>query len=84
MTQLRLRTQLFIATRLIICGLTGALLLLPAHGERGTSTSARTGTESPCGPLKACTQREQQLVSYRGYAGGSPDCESADDYGSTR
>src|SRR5437899_2269459 len=47
MTHFRLRTQLFIATLLIICGLTGALLLIIRHTVSvETERQVRDGTEA--------------------------------------
>jgi len=56
MTHLRLRTQLFIATLLIICGLTGALLLIIRHTVSvETEQQVRDGTEKSVRALKACS-----------------------------
>ena len=63
MTHFRLRTQLFIATLLIICGLTGALLLIIRHTVRvETDRQVRDGTEESVRAFESVQrQREQQL-----------------------
>ena len=63
MTHFRLRTQLFIATLLIICGLTGALLLIIRHTVRvETDRQVRDGTEASVRAFESVQrQREQQL-----------------------
>ena len=63
MTNLRLRTQLFIATLLIICGLTGALLLIIRHTVSvETERQVRDGTEASVRAFESVQrQREQQL-----------------------
>src|SRR5258706_851124 len=63
MTHLRLRTQLFIATLLIICGLTGALLLIIRHTVSvETEQQVRDGTEKSVRAFESVQrQREQQL-----------------------
>src|SRR5258707_11185988 len=63
MTHLRLRTQLFIATLLIICGLTGALLLMIGHTVSvETEQQVRDGTEKSVRAFESVQrQREQQL-----------------------
>jgi signal transduction histidine kinase len=63
MTHFRLRTQLFIATLLIICGLTGALLLIIRHTVSvETDREVRDGTEASVRAFESVQrQREQQL-----------------------
>src|ERR1700756_414342 len=63
MTHFRLRTQLFIATLLIICGLTGALLLIIGHRVSvETERQVREGTEASVRAFESVQhQREQQL-----------------------
>src|SRR5437660_12841961 len=63
MTHLRLRTQLFIATLLIICGLTGALLLIIRHTVSvATEQQVRDGTDKSVGAFESVQRpREQQL-----------------------
>jgi signal transduction histidine kinase len=63
MTHFRLRTQLFIATLLIICGLTGALLLIIRHTVRvETDRQVHDGTEESVRAFESVQrQREQQL-----------------------
>jgi signal transduction histidine kinase len=63
MTHFRLRTQLFIATLLTICGLTGALLLIVHHTVSvETTRQVRTGTEASVRAFESVqNQREQQL-----------------------
>ncbi len=63
MTHFRLRTQLFIATLLIICGLTGALLLIIRHTVSvETEQQVRDGTEKSVRAFESVQrQREQQL-----------------------
>jgi signal transduction histidine kinase len=63
MIHFRLRTQLFIATLLIICGLTGALLLIIRHTVRvETDRQVRDGTEASVRAFESVQrQREQQL-----------------------
>ena len=63
MTHFRLRTQLFIATLLIICGLTGALLLIIRHTiSVETERQVRDGTEASVRAFESVQrQREQQL-----------------------
>ena len=62
MTHFRLRTQLFIATLLIICGLTGALLLIIRHTVSvETDRQVRDGTEASVRAFENVQrQREQQ------------------------
>ena len=63
MTHFRLRTQLFITTLLIICGLTGALLLIIRHTVSvETERQVRDGTEASVRAFESVQrQREQQL-----------------------
>src|SRR5260370_35861993 len=63
MAPFRLRTQLFIATLLIICGLTGALLLIIRHTVSvETERQVRDGTEASVRAFESGQrQREQQL-----------------------
>jgi signal transduction histidine kinase len=63
MTHFRLRTQLFIATLLIICALTGALLLIIRHTVSvETDRQVRDGTEASVRAFESVQrQREQQL-----------------------
>src|SRR5215813_8693563 len=63
MTHLRLRTQLFVATLLIICGLTGALLLVIRQTLRvETQRQVREGTDASVRAFESVQrQREQQL-----------------------
>ena len=62
MTHFRLRTQLLIATLLIICGLTGALLLIIRHTVSvETQVQVRDGTEASVRAFENVQrQREQQ------------------------
>src|SRR5258708_12701048 len=63
MTHFRLRTQLFIATLLILCGLTGGLLLIIRHTVSvETERQVRDGTEASVRAFESVQrQREQQL-----------------------
>ena len=63
MTRFRLRTQLFIATLLTICGLTGALLLIIRHTVSvETEKQVREGTDSSVRAFENVQrQREEQL-----------------------
>jgi len=63
MTHFRLRTQLFVATLLIICGLTGALLLIIRQTLRvETQRQVREGTDASVRAFENVQrQREQQL-----------------------
>jgi signal transduction histidine kinase len=65
MTHFRLRTQLFIATLLTICGLTGGLLLIIRHTlSVETERQVRDGTESSVRAFESVQrQRERQLSS---------------------
>lgn len=67
MTHFRLRTQLFIATLLIICGLTGALLLIIRHTVSvETERQVRDGTEASVRAFSvdALAQRRQHSQLY--------------------
>jgi hypothetical protein len=63
MTHFRLQTQLFIATLLIICGLTGALLLIIRHTVSvETERQVHDGTDASVRAFESVQlQREQQL-----------------------
>jgi signal transduction histidine kinase len=63
MTRFRLRTQLFIATLLTICGLTGALLLIIRHTVSvETAKQVREGTDASVRAFESVQhQREEQL-----------------------
>ena len=63
MTRFRLRTQLFIATLLTICGLTGALLLVLRHTVTvETERQVREGTDGSVRAFESVQRdREQQL-----------------------
>jgi signal transduction histidine kinase len=63
MTRFRLRTQLFIATLLTICGLTGALLLIIRHTVSvETEKQVREGTDASVRAFESVQhQREEQL-----------------------
>jgi signal transduction histidine kinase len=65
MTHLRLRTQLFIATLLTICALTGGLLLIIRHTVSvETDRQVRVGTEASVRAFEGVQrQRERQLSS---------------------
>jgi signal transduction histidine kinase len=65
MTHLRLRTQLFIATLLTICALTGGLLLIIRHTVGvETDKQVREGTETSVRAFEGVQrQRERQLSS---------------------
>ncbi len=65
MTHLRLRTQLFVATLLTICGLTGALLLIIRHTVSvETERQVRDGTEESVRAFESVQlQWERQLSS---------------------
>src|SRR5579859_748134 len=63
MTHFRLRTQLLVATLLIICGLTGALLLIIRHTVSvETERQVHDGTEASVRAFESVQrQREQQF-----------------------
>jgi signal transduction histidine kinase len=63
MTRFRLRTQLFVATLLTICGLTGALLFIIRHTVSvETQRQVREGTDASVRAFESVQrQREQQL-----------------------
>jgi signal transduction histidine kinase len=65
MTHFRLRTQLFIATLLTICGLTGGLLFIIRHTVTvETESEVRDGTEGSVRAFESVQrQRERQLSS---------------------
>jgi signal transduction histidine kinase len=65
MTHLRLRTQLFVATLLTICGLTGALLLIIRHTVSvETNRQVRDGTEESVRAFESVQRQwERQLSS---------------------
>jgi signal transduction histidine kinase len=65
MTHFRLRTQLFIATLLTICGLTGGLLIIIRHTlSVETERQVRDGTERSVRAFESVQrQRERQLSS---------------------
>jgi signal transduction histidine kinase len=65
MTHLRLRTQLFVATLLTICGLTGALLLIIRHTVSvETERQVRDGTEESVRAFESVQRQwERQLSS---------------------
>src|ERR1700731_645977 len=65
MTHLRLRTQLFIATLLTICALTGGLLVIIRHTVSvETDQQVRAGTEASVRAFEGVQrQRERQLSS---------------------
>ena len=78
MTHLRLHTQLFIATLLIICGLTGALLLIIRHTVSvETERQVRDGTEASVRAFESVQrQREQQLSRTAGMLAELPIIEA--------
>jgi len=65
MSHFRLRTQLFIATLLIICGLTGGILFIIRHTVSvETESQVRDGTEASVRAFESVQrQRERQLSS---------------------
>jgi len=65
MTHLRLRTQLFVATLLTICGLTGGLLLIIRHTVGNeTERQVRVGTDASVRAFESVQrERERQLSS---------------------
>jgi signal transduction histidine kinase len=65
MTHFRLRTQLFIVTLLIICGLTGGILFIIRHTVSvETESQVRDGTEASVRAFESVQrQRERQLSS---------------------
>src|SRR5271154_6039807 len=78
MTHLRLRTQLFIATLLTICGLTGGLLLIIRHTVSvETDRQVRDGTEASVRAFEGVQrQRERQLSSTAAMLADLPPLEA--------
>jgi signal transduction histidine kinase len=78
MTHLRLRTQLFLATLLIICGLTGGLLLIIRHTVSvETDRQVRDGTEASVRAFEGVQrQRERQLSSTAAMLADLPPLEA--------
>lgn len=78
MTHLRLRTQLFIATLLTICGLTGGLLLIIRHTVSiETDRQVRDGTETSVRAFEGVQrQRERQLSSTAAMLADLPPLEA--------
>src|SRR5215470_11999968 len=61
MTHLRLRTQLFLATLLTICGLTGGILLIIRHTVSvETEKQVREGTDESVHAFES-VQREREM-----------------------
>jgi signal transduction histidine kinase len=78
MTHLRLRTQLFLATLLTICGLTGGLLLIIRHTVSvETDRQVRDGTEASVRAFEGVQrQRERQLSSTAAMVADLPPLKS--------
>jgi signal transduction histidine kinase len=78
MTHLRLRTQLFIATLLTICGLTGGLLVIIRHTVSvETDRQVRDGTEDSVRAFEGVQrQRERQLSSTAAMLADLPTLEA--------
>jgi signal transduction histidine kinase len=78
MTHLRLRTQLFLATLLTICALTGALLLITRHTVSvETDQQVRNGTEASVRAFEGVQhQRERQLSSTAAMVANLPPLKS--------
>jgi signal transduction histidine kinase len=78
MTHLRLRTQLFLATLLTICGLTGGLLLIIRHTVSvETDRQVRDGTEASVRAFEGVQrQRERQLSSTAAMLADLPPLEA--------
>src|SRR3984893_15782551 len=78
MTHLRLRTQLFIATLLTICALTGGLLLIIRHTVSiETDRQVRDGTEASVRAFEGVQrQRERQLSSMAAILADLPPLEA--------
>jgi len=75
MTHFRLRTQLFIATLLIICGLTGALLLIIRHTVSvETERQVRDGTDASVRAFESV--QHQRSSNSRALPQCSPICRS--------
>lgn len=78
MTHLRLRTQLFLASLLTICALTGALLLITRHTVSvETDQQVRNGTEASVRAFEGVQhQRERQLSSTAAMVANLPPLKS--------
>jgi signal transduction histidine kinase len=78
MTHFRLRTQLFIATLLIICGLTGGILFIIRHTVSvETENEVRDGTEASVRAFETVQhQRERQLSSAAAMLADIPQLEA--------
>ncbi|MGC1907109.1 MAG: HAMP domain-containing sensor histidine kinase [Candidatus Acidiferrum sp.] len=78
MTHLRLRTQLFLASLLTICALTGALLLITRHTVTvETDQQVRDGTEASVRAFEGVQhQRERQLSSTAAMVANLPPLKS--------
>src|SRR5580704_2084285 len=78
MTHFRLRTQLFIATLLTICALTGGLLLIIRHTVSiETDRQVRDGTEASVRAFEGVQrQRERQLSSMAAILADLPPLEA--------
>jgi signal transduction histidine kinase len=78
MTHLRLRTQLFLASLLTICGLTGGLLLIIRHTVSvETDRQVRDGTEASVRAFEGVQrQRERQLASTAAMLADLPPLEA--------
>jgi hypothetical protein len=78
MTHFRLRTQLFIVTLLIICGLTGGILFIIRHTVSvETESQVRDGTETSVRAFETVQrQREHQLSSAAAMLADIPQLEA--------
>jgi signal transduction histidine kinase len=78
MTHFRLRTQLFVATLLTICGLTGALLLIIRHTVSvETERQVRDGTEGSVRAFESVQRQwERQLSSMAAMLANLPTLEA--------
>ena len=78
MTHLRLRTQLFVATLLTICGLTGGLLLIIRHTVSvETERQVRDGTEESVRAFESVQRQwERQLSSMAAMLANLPTLEA--------
>jgi signal transduction histidine kinase len=78
MTHLRLRTQLFVATLLTICGLTGGLLLIIRHTVSvETERQVRDGTEESVRGFESVQRQwERQLSSMAAMLANLPTLEA--------
>jgi len=78
MTHLRLRTQLYLASLLTICALTGALLLITRHTVSvETDQQVRDGTEASVRAFEGVQhQRERQLSSTAAMVANLPPLKS--------